>query len=81
MRERARMRACGPTACVDTREKHERAHKHAPGGGSSRARFPSVLSQLLVTGVTQLQAMEKKKKMTRGKWGDGKTEAQIERWW
>ena len=65
-----------------TKKKHERAHKHAPGDGSSRARFPPVLSQLLAgLGHTAASCGGKNKKKMRGKWGDGKTEAQIERWW
>lgn len=62
MHEHARTQTCGqPHAPAYTRasEKHAQTHKHTPGGGSSRAQLPPVLSQLMVTWVTQLQESAK----------------------
>lgn len=54
--EQARMQACGQPHASTYTQANKNTRKHAPGDGSSRARLPPVLSQLMVTWVTQLQA-------------------------
>lgn len=60
-REYARMQTCDQldssayTQASKT-HKHKQTHKHTPEDGSMRPKLPPVLSQLLVTRVTQLQA-------------------------
>lgn len=53
------------------KQKHKRVHKHSPGDGSSRAQLPPVVSQLLVTWVTQLRAQAETRMENKAwKWGD-----------
>lgn len=57
--------------------KHKQTHKHTPEDGSMRPKLPPVLSQLLVTRVTQLQAQLAQPQLESDE--DGKMEKSQER--
>lgn len=76
----AARRACASTYAIDIhkgKQKHARAQNMHEGGGLSRVQLPPVLSQLLVTWVTQLRAQSdtKMEKRKVGRW----EEREIER--